>query len=118
MFPALRFKISGLNPTKRYCVSIEIRSADKYRYKYHDSEWCITGRAFAETPRHQRLCIHGDSPSSGLVWTQGVVSFHKLKITNNTSCKSTKQVTITFYFFLGKCLETDICQQPMQFMCM
>ncbi|KAI4475015.1 hypothetical protein M0804_014552 [Polistes exclamans] len=35
----------------------------------------------------KRMYIHPDSPSSGEQWMQKVVSFHKLKLTNNISDK-------------------------------
>ncbi|XP_066912103.1 T-box transcription factor TBX2-A-like isoform X2 [Clytia hemisphaerica] len=94
MFPALRFSVSGLHPSKRYAVAIEIFSADNYRYKYHDSEWCITGKAFPETPCKQRMCVHGDSPATGFKWCSNIVSFHKLKITNNTARSNQKQIIL------------------------
>ena len=94
MFPGLKFSITGLHPSKRYTISIEVRPADKYRYKYHDLEWCITGKAFTEMPRHQRMCIHSQSPSTGYKWTSNVVSFHKLKITNNTLSSGPNQVCL------------------------
>ncbi|KAI5722791.1 hypothetical protein M8J76_013668 [Diaphorina citri] len=35
----------------------------------------------------KRMYIHPDSPSTGDQWMQKVVSFHKLKLTNNISDK-------------------------------
>ena len=35
----------------------------------------------------KRMYIHPDSPASGEQWMQKVVSFHKLKLTNNLSDK-------------------------------
>ena len=35
----------------------------------------------------KRMYIHPDSPASGEQWTQKVVSFHKLKLSNNISDK-------------------------------
>ena len=96
MFPALKFSIAGLHPSKRYSVSIEIRSTDKYRYKYQDLEWCITGKAFPEMPSHQRMCIHSQSPSTGCKWTSNAVSFHKLKITNNALSSGANQVSFIY----------------------
>ena len=35
----------------------------------------------------KRMYIHPDSPATGEAWMQKVVSFHKLKLTNNISDK-------------------------------
>ncbi len=35
----------------------------------------------------KRMYIHPDSPATGEQWMQKVVSFHKLKLTNNISDK-------------------------------
>lgn len=45
----------------------------------------VAGKADPEMPK--RMYIHPDSPSSGEQWMQKVVSFHKLKLTNNISDK-------------------------------
>ena len=42
-------------------------------------------KADPEMPK--RMYIHPDSPSTGEQWMQKVVSFHKLKLTNNISDK-------------------------------
>lgn len=45
----------------------------------------VAGKADPEMPK--RMYIHPDSPSTGEQWMQKVVSFHKLKLTNNISDK-------------------------------
>ena len=45
----------------------------------------MAGKADPEMPK--RMYIHPDSPSTGEQWMQKVVSFHKLKLTNNISDK-------------------------------
>ena len=49
------------------------------------SRWMVAGKADPEMPK--RMYIHPDSPSTGEQWMQKVVSFHKLKLTNNMSDK-------------------------------
>lgn len=49
------------------------------------SRWMVAGKADPEMPK--RMYIHPDSPSTGEQWMQKVVSFHKLKLTNNISDK-------------------------------
>ena len=45
----------------------------------------VAGKADPEMPK--RMYIHPDSPATGEQWMQKVVSFHKLKLTNNLSDK-------------------------------
>ena len=45
----------------------------------------MAGKADPEMPR--RTYIHPDSPATGELWMQKVISFHKLKLTNNLSDK-------------------------------
>jgi hypothetical protein len=49
------------------------------------SHWVIAGKADPEMPK--RMYIHPDSPTTGEQWMQKVVSFHKLKLTNNITDK-------------------------------
>ena len=49
------------------------------------SRWIVAGKADPEMPK--RMYIHPDSPATGEQWMQKVVSFHKLKLTNNLSDK-------------------------------
>lgn len=59
----------------------------------------VAGKADPEMPK--RMYIHPDSPSTGEQWMQKVVSFHKLKLTNNISDKhgfvSTKYYALKNY---------------------
>ena len=45
----------------------------------------VAGKADPEMPK--RMYIHPDSPATGDQWMQKIVSFHKLKLTNNLSDK-------------------------------
>lgn len=47
MFPALKVNINGLESSKKYHMIIDIVPADDNRYKYHNGEWQITGKAEA-----------------------------------------------------------------------
>ena len=46
----------------------------------------MAGKADPEMPK--RMYIHPDSPATGEQWMQKIVSFHKLKLTNNISDKN------------------------------
>lgn len=85
MFPQMKFRVSGLDPKSKYILLLDIVAADDYRYKFHNSRWMVAGKADPEMPK--RMYIHPDSPATGEQWMQKVVSFHKLKLTNNHSDK-------------------------------
>jgi len=85
MFPQMKFRVSGLDPKSKYILLLDIVAADDYRYKFHNSRWMVAGKADPEMPK--RMYIHPDSPATGDQWMQKVVSFHKLKLTNNLSDK-------------------------------
>lgn len=57
----------------------------RHGFKFSSSRWMVAGKADPEMPK--RMYIHPDSPSTGEQWMQKVVSFHKLKLTNNISDK-------------------------------
>ncbi|KAG7460837.1 hypothetical protein MATL_G00203130 [Megalops atlanticus] len=83
MFPAMRVKISGLDPHQQYYIAMDIIPVDnkRYRYVYHSSKWMVAGNA--DSPVPPRVYIHPDSPASGETWMRQVISFDKLKLTNN-----------------------------------
>lgn len=103
----MKFRVSGLDNKSKYILLLDIVAADDYRYKFHNrwvpqqlqsyaetwnlfsfylcSRWMVAGKADPEMPK--RMYIHPDSPSTGEQWMQKVVSFHKLKLTNNISDK-------------------------------
>lgn len=64
----------------------------------------VAGKADPEMPK--RMYIHPDSPATGEQWMQKVVSFHKLKLTNNISDKhgfvsyTSTHTLILFVFYL------------------
>ena len=81
MFPIMKVSVSGLDPHAKYILLVDIVPLDDCRYKYHNSEWVVTGKAEPHMPG--RLYIHPDSPASGSNWMKQSVLFHKLKLTNN-----------------------------------
>lgn len=85
MFPAVKVRISGLNPRTKYIVLLEIIPVDECRYKFHNCRWSIAGKGDPEMPK--RMYVHPDSPCTGAQWMQKVISFHKMKLTNNVNDK-------------------------------
>jgi T-box len=53
----------------------------RYRYAFHTSGWVVAGKADPNSP--PRIHVHPDSPAKGAAWMKQVVSFDKLKLTNN-----------------------------------
>lgn len=95
MFPTLRISFTGVDPLKRYIVLMDIVPVDnkRYRYAYHRSSWLVAGKA--DPPSPNRLCIHPDAPYTGDQLRKQVVSFEKVKLTNN---EMDKQGHVSCYF--------------------
>uniref|UniRef100_K7FFP6 T-box domain-containing protein n=1 Tax=Pelodiscus sinensis TaxID=13735 RepID=K7FFP6_PELSI len=85
MFPPFKVRCTGLDKKAKYILLMDIVAADDCRYKFHNSRWMVAGKADPEMPK--RMCIHPDSPATGEQWMSKVVTFHKLKLTNNISDK-------------------------------
>jgi len=51
------------------------------QYTLYSSSWVVAGKSDPISP--PRVHIHPDSPASGGQWLKQVVSFDKLKLTNN-----------------------------------
>ncbi|XP_026678969.1 T-box transcription factor TBX1-like, partial [Diaphorina citri] len=77
--------------TKLYCTNKIVQINYKLQnYKLPDiyfllflfsSSWVVAGKADPISP--PRIHVHPDSPASGAQWSKQVVSFDKLKLTNN-----------------------------------
>ncbi|KAL7380110.1 hypothetical protein ABVT39_011908 [Epinephelus coioides] len=83
MFPYCRFRISGLQSSKKYSLIMDIQPLDNSRYKWTGKSWQVAGRA--ECHVKSQPFAHPESPSTGQHWMQNPVSFYKLKLTNNIS---------------------------------
>ncbi len=95
MFPTVRCSFSGLQedpPGVRdlvYHVVLDVVPSDerRYRYAYHRSSWLVAGKADPPPPR--RLYPHPDGPfAPGQLNRRHVVSFEKVKLTNNDMDKT------------------------------
>lgn len=83
MFPVIKVSVAGLEPDDKYAVVMDIIPVGDNRFKFHDSEWVVTGKAEPMGSGNGRLYVHPDSPATGSVWEKQLVSFQKCKITNN-----------------------------------
>eukprot|EP00794_Sanderia_malayensis_P007074 gene7074-7871_t len=83
MFPVVRTRVSGVNPQKQYLVAMDIEPVDdmRYRYAYHRSNWLVAGKADPQPSK--RYYLHPDSPFTGEQLLSQVISFEKVKLTNN-----------------------------------
>ncbi|XP_008275306.1 MAX dimerization protein MGA a isoform X2 [Stegastes partitus] len=83
MFPYCRFRIAGLQPSKKYTLIMDIQPLDNSCYKWTGNSWQIAGKA--ESPIKSQPFAHPESPAMGQHWMQSPVSFYRLKLTNNGS---------------------------------
>ncbi|XP_052752037.1 T-box transcription factor TBX1-like isoform X1 [Galleria mellonella] len=83
MFPALQARLAGLLPNADYLLLVDFVPLDdkRYRYAFHSSSWVVAGKADPVSP--PRIHVHPDSPAPGSHWMRQLVSFDKLKLTNN-----------------------------------
>ena len=81
MFPVIQCSVKGLDPDAKYIMVMDLVPVDDNRYKFHDSEWVVTGKAEPHLPG--RLFVHPDSPATGAQWMKQIISFKQLKLTNN-----------------------------------
>ena len=83
MFPPFQVRLFGLDPTAKYILMMDFVPVDdkRYRYAFHSSKWLVAGKADPSVPG--RVHIHPDSPCTGGQWMKQIVSFDKLKLTNN-----------------------------------
>ncbi|XP_037039117.1 T-box transcription factor TBX10 [Bradysia coprophila] len=83
MFPTFQVRLCGLDPQAMYIMMMDFVPVDdkRYRYSFHSSSWVVAGKADPISP--PRIHVHPDSPAPGATWMKQVVSFDKLKLTNN-----------------------------------
>jgi T-box protein 20 len=100
MFPPLRVSIGGVKIEERYIIAMDIVPTDnkRYRYAYHRSSWLIAGKA--DPPVQSRLFIHPDGPFTGDTLYKQIVSFEKVKLTNNEMDKSGHVRHLGNHFYL------------------
>ncbi|XP_015230392.1 PREDICTED: titin-like [Cyprinodon variegatus] len=83
MFPYLRFHISGLQPSRKYSLMMDIEPLENSQYKWTGESWQVCKKA--ECYVKSKPFVHPDSPATGQHWMQSPVSFYKLKLTNDIS---------------------------------
>ncbi|XP_039980782.1 MAX gene-associated protein isoform X2 [Xiphias gladius] len=84
MFPYCRYRLAGLDPERQYSLVLSIVPSDQYKYRWSKSKWEVTGPAEHQAQGLIRAFSHHYSPCKGSEWMGGLVSFYKLKLTNNS----------------------------------
>lgn len=122
MFPTFQVRIYGLDPQANYIMLMDFVPVDdkRYRYAFHryaarafvclssaerfscgslncSSSWVVAGKADPISP--PRIHVHPDSPAPGAAWMKQVVSFDKLKLTNNQLDENGHVSGGAFYLF-------------------
>ncbi|XP_069476513.1 T-box-containing protein TBX6L-like [Ambystoma mexicanum] len=82
MFPQCKIRLAGLLPYAKYMLLVDFVPVDTFRYKWNKNKWEVAGKAEPQPPC--RTYVHPDSPALGTHWMKESISFHKLKLTNNT----------------------------------
>ena len=62
-------------------VTAQITKLNRCNLIVYSSSWVVAGKSDPNSP--PRIHVHPDSPAKGSQWTKQVVSFDKLKLTNN-----------------------------------
>ena len=111
MFPTVRITFNDVDqePGVKYHVVLDIPPCDnkRYRYAYHRSSWLVAGKADPAPPH--RLYCHPDAPFTAEQLKKQVISFEKVKVTNNES-DNTGQVMVNITIFLVHCsLKNKYC---------
>jgi T-box protein 1 len=83
MFPTFQVKLTDMDLNSDYMLMMDFLPLDdkRYRYAFYSSSWVIAGKADPHLPG--RIHVHPDSPQRGSQWMKNVVTFDKLKLTNN-----------------------------------
>lgn len=81
MFPVVKIRITGLNPTGFYQMKLEFVQIGTSRWKYMSGGWQTGGKA--ESSPCQSIYMHPDSPNLGSFWMKPEgITFSKVKLTN------------------------------------
>ncbi|XP_028253501.1 MAX gene-associated protein [Parambassis ranga] len=83
MFPYCRYRLSGLDPERQYSLVLSIVPLGQNKYRWSTSKWDPSGPAEHQAQGLIRAFPHHISPCKGSEWMNSLLSFYKLKLTNN-----------------------------------
>ncbi|KAF5273995.1 hypothetical protein FQA39_LY01110 [Lamprigera yunnana] len=82
MFPFLRVKLSGLDPTAYYFILLDFSRVTNNRFRYYTNVgWTPAGCEGSQ--RNQKVYVHPESPASGEHWMSQPVTFGRVKLSNS-----------------------------------
>ena len=101
MFPVLKSRANGLDPTAMYSVMLDFMPVDDHRWKYVNGEWSHAGKP--EPTSASKIYVHPDSPNFGTHWMKSPIVFSKVKLTNKENENGQvvslfSQIILDFYF--------------------
>ncbi|XP_051510304.1 T-box-containing protein TBX6L-like [Myxocyprinus asiaticus] len=82
MFPCCRFRLSGLDPNRRYFLVLDVMPLDDVRHKWKGKSWEADGTS--EPHIQCSVCFHPESPALGRHWMDSPLSFYKVKLAHNS----------------------------------
>lgn len=97
MFPTIRVSFNGVDfnaKNVKYFVLMDVVPVDnkRYRYVYHRSSWIVAGKG--DPPSPARLSNHPDAPFSGDQLRKTVITFERIKLTNNDMDRDSGHVSV------------------------
>lgn len=95
MFPVLKSRANGLDPTAMYSVMLDFMPVDDHRWKYVNGEWSHAGKP--EPTSASKIYVHPDSPNFGTHWMKSPIVFSKVKLTNKEN-ENGQVVSVIFVF--------------------
>ncbi|KAL1438878.1 hypothetical protein MTO96_047615 [Rhipicephalus appendiculatus] len=87
MFPVMRVKVSGMEPSSYYMVLMDLVPVDNYRYRFLSNCWLPVETATESSAGEGggNLYLHESGPCLGGKWMLAPVDFGAVKLTNQKS---------------------------------
>ena len=99
----------GLNPRADYNISLRVRPADKFRYKYINMQWAHVTESEVLQNEGRQVFLHPSSPNSGEFWMRKPISFKSVKVTHNSSSVNGNVSTVDCAWRAGRCIQLQLC---------
>ncbi|KAH8041001.1 hypothetical protein HPB51_013404 [Rhipicephalus microplus] len=90
MFPVMRVKVSGMEPTSYYMMLMTFVARDHYRYRFLSNCWLPVETATDPPAGESNMYLHESGPCLGAKWMLAPVDFGAVKLTNQKSNSSQK----------------------------
>ncbi|KAF9561826.1 hypothetical protein EC968_005582 [Mortierella alpina] len=105
LFPCLRFKAVGLDPTTIYTIYLDFELTDGRRFKFEEGRWIVSSiitRTDGDSGRMAQALAresytHPDKYQTGAHWMKGTIFFDKVKLSNSreSAAKSARRTMST-----------------------